>query len=229
MLLNITGGEELNLHEVNEAANIAVEQADSGANVIFGTVIDPTMGDEVRVTVIATGFEGPRDACARAAPRPRARRPPLGQLAGRPRAPRPHRRRRGHRRPRLPARRPRGRPQRRRLACGGCPTFAARPFSTPMRRRVRGWFRSRAGRCPSSTRGSGPSTWQSAPAAESSTSPTWARSRPRGRAPRTSSSACSRTTSRRSTSAAPSTRCSAARTAASSTTSSPTGSPTIAS
>ena len=58
MLLNITGGEELNLHEVNEAANIAVEQADSGANVIFGTVIDPSMGDEVRVTVIATGFEG---------------------------------------------------------------------------------------------------------------------------------------------------------------------------
>src|SRR5215210_2253103 len=58
MLLNITGGEELNLHEVNEAANIAVEQADSGANVIFGTVIDQSMGDEVRVTVIATGFEG---------------------------------------------------------------------------------------------------------------------------------------------------------------------------
>jgi len=58
MLLNITGSEDLNLHEVNDAANIAVEQADKGANVIFGTVIDPTMGDEVRVTVIATGFEG---------------------------------------------------------------------------------------------------------------------------------------------------------------------------
>ncbi|MDQ3573138.1 MAG: cell division protein FtsZ, partial [Actinomycetota bacterium] len=58
MLLNITGSDELALHEVNEAANIAVEQADNGANVIFGTVIDPTMGDEVRVTVIATGFEG---------------------------------------------------------------------------------------------------------------------------------------------------------------------------
>ena len=58
MLLNITGGDELNLHEVNEAANIAVEQADSAANVIFGTVIDPLLGDEVRVTVIATGFEG---------------------------------------------------------------------------------------------------------------------------------------------------------------------------
>mgnify|MGYP000571901176 CR=1 FL=1 len=58
MLLNITGSEDLNLHEVNEAANIAVEHADKGANVIFGTVIDPGMGDEVRVTVIATGFEG---------------------------------------------------------------------------------------------------------------------------------------------------------------------------
>jgi cell division protein FtsZ len=58
MLLNITGSDDLNLHEVNDAANIAVEQADKGANVIFGTVIDPTMGDEVRVTVIATGFEG---------------------------------------------------------------------------------------------------------------------------------------------------------------------------
>jgi cell division protein FtsZ len=58
MLLNITGGEEMNLHEVNEAANIATEQADPGANVIFGTVIDPSLGDEVRVTVIATGFEG---------------------------------------------------------------------------------------------------------------------------------------------------------------------------
>jgi cell division protein FtsZ len=58
MLLNITGSEDLNLHEVNEAANIAVEHADKDANVIFGTVIDPTMGDEVRVTVIATGFEG---------------------------------------------------------------------------------------------------------------------------------------------------------------------------
>ena len=58
MLLNITGSDDLNLHEVNDAANIAVEQADKGANVIFGTVIDSTIGDEVRVTVIATGFEG---------------------------------------------------------------------------------------------------------------------------------------------------------------------------
>ena len=58
MLLNFTGSEDLNLFEVHEAADIVVTNADKGANIIFGTVIDPTMADEVRVTVIATGFEG---------------------------------------------------------------------------------------------------------------------------------------------------------------------------
>jgi cell division protein FtsZ len=58
MLLNFTGSEDLNLFEVNEAADIVVSTADKGANIIFGTVIDRAMGDEVRVTVIATGFEG---------------------------------------------------------------------------------------------------------------------------------------------------------------------------
>ena len=58
MLLNFTGSEDLNLFEVHEAADIVVSTADKGANIIFGTVIDPTMADEVRVTVIATGFEG---------------------------------------------------------------------------------------------------------------------------------------------------------------------------
>src|SRR6266511_2006004 len=58
MLLNFTGSEDLNLFEVHEAADIIVSTADRGANIIFGTVIDPSMGDEVRVTVIATGFEG---------------------------------------------------------------------------------------------------------------------------------------------------------------------------
>src|SRR5437867_5793164 len=58
MLLNFTGSEDLNLFEVHEAADIVVATADKGANIIFGTVIDPTIGDEVRVTVIATGFEG---------------------------------------------------------------------------------------------------------------------------------------------------------------------------
>jgi cell division protein FtsZ len=58
MLINFTGSEDLNLFEVHEAADIVVANADKGANIIFGTVIDPTMADEVRVTVIATGFEG---------------------------------------------------------------------------------------------------------------------------------------------------------------------------
>ena len=58
MLLNFTGSEDLNLFEVHEAADIVVSSADKGANIIFGTVIDPSLGDEVRVTVIATGFEG---------------------------------------------------------------------------------------------------------------------------------------------------------------------------
>ena len=58
MLLNITGGEDLGLFEVNEAAGVVVDTADKGANIIFGAVVDSSMGDEVRVTVIATGFEG---------------------------------------------------------------------------------------------------------------------------------------------------------------------------
>ncbi|NMA54536.1 MAG: cell division protein FtsZ [Firmicutes bacterium] len=57
VLLNITGGTDLGLFEVNEAAAIIAEAADPEANIIFGAVIDETMGDEVKVTVIATGFE----------------------------------------------------------------------------------------------------------------------------------------------------------------------------
>jgi len=57
VLLNITGSGNLGLHEVNEAAAIIAEAADPDANIIFGAVIDESLGDEVRVTVIATGFE----------------------------------------------------------------------------------------------------------------------------------------------------------------------------
>jgi cell division protein FtsZ len=56
VLINITGGPTLSLHEVNEAATLIQEEADDEANIIFGAVIDETMGDEVRITVIATGF-----------------------------------------------------------------------------------------------------------------------------------------------------------------------------
>jgi cell division protein FtsZ len=57
ILLNITGGHDLGLFEVNEAAEIVQGSADSNSNMIFGAVIDDSLGDEVRVTVIATGFD----------------------------------------------------------------------------------------------------------------------------------------------------------------------------
>lgn len=57
VLLNITGGSSLGLFEVNEAAEIIAQAVDPEANIIFGAVIDEAMNDEVRVTVIATGFE----------------------------------------------------------------------------------------------------------------------------------------------------------------------------
>lgn len=56
LLINITGGENLTLHEVNDAATLIQEAADEDANIIFGAVIDPEMKDEIRITVIATGF-----------------------------------------------------------------------------------------------------------------------------------------------------------------------------
>jgi len=57
ILLNISGGSDMGLFEVNEAAQVIHEVAHPEANIIFGTVIDDDMGDEVRVTVIAAGFE----------------------------------------------------------------------------------------------------------------------------------------------------------------------------
>src|SRR5689334_22908632 len=57
ILLNITGGRDLGLFEVNEAAEIIHSAADANSNIIFGAVIDEGMGDEIRVTVIATGFD----------------------------------------------------------------------------------------------------------------------------------------------------------------------------
>jgi len=56
VLLNITGGRNLGLHEISEAASIIYDQAQEDANIILGSVIDEAMGDEVTVTIIATGF-----------------------------------------------------------------------------------------------------------------------------------------------------------------------------
>lgn len=57
VLFNVTGGSSMTLFEVNQAAAIIRETAHPDVNMIFGAVIDPEMGDEIRVTVIATGFE----------------------------------------------------------------------------------------------------------------------------------------------------------------------------
>jgi cell division protein FtsZ len=59
VLINITGGPDLTLHEVNEAASLINDTAHEDANVIFGAVIDDNLNEEVRVTVIATGFVRP--------------------------------------------------------------------------------------------------------------------------------------------------------------------------
>jgi len=57
ILLNITGGPDMSLDEVNEASSLIQEEADEEANIIFGTVIDQNMQDEIRITIIATGFD----------------------------------------------------------------------------------------------------------------------------------------------------------------------------
>jgi cell division protein FtsZ len=57
LLFNITGGKNATLNEVNEAANLISQVADPDANIIFGSVIDDTIEDQIRITVIATGFD----------------------------------------------------------------------------------------------------------------------------------------------------------------------------
>jgi cell division protein FtsZ len=58
VLLSVSGGSDLGLFEINEAARLVADSAHPDANIIFGAVIDDTLGDEVRVTVIAAGFDG---------------------------------------------------------------------------------------------------------------------------------------------------------------------------
>jgi cell division protein FtsZ len=57
VLMSIAGGSDLGLFEINEAASLVQDAAHQDANIIFGTVIDDSLGDEVRVTVIAAGFD----------------------------------------------------------------------------------------------------------------------------------------------------------------------------
>jgi cell division protein FtsZ len=92
VLLSIQGGSDLGLFEINEAASLVADSAHPDANIIFGAVIDDALGDEVRVTVIAAGFdsgtphhrkaEAPRRATQSDAPAPAA-----GSAAPPPRTP----------------------------------------------------------------------------------------------------------------------------------------------
>ena len=77
ILLNVTGGKDLTLYEVNEAAQLVSESADKDAQIIFGTVIDESIKDEVKITVIATGFTGHIDVIGTLAYEPQAR--PMAQ------------------------------------------------------------------------------------------------------------------------------------------------------
>jgi cell division protein FtsZ len=67
LLVNITGGEEVGLHEVDAASRVVLEAAGGDANMIFGAVIDPSLGDAIRVTVIAAGFGVPQEDQPRSA------------------------------------------------------------------------------------------------------------------------------------------------------------------
>jgi cell division GTPase FtsZ len=60
VLLSIAGPRDMTLHEVNTAATLISDYSDADANIIFGAVIDETLGDEMRVTVIAAGFDRDR-------------------------------------------------------------------------------------------------------------------------------------------------------------------------
>src|SRR5213080_2002101 len=73
VLMNISGGSDLGLFEINEAAQLVADAAHPEANIIFGAVIDDALGDEVRVTVIAAGFDG-------GSPRQRAHEPRRAQI-----------------------------------------------------------------------------------------------------------------------------------------------------
>jgi cell division protein FtsZ len=57
VLINITGGKDLGLHEISEASSVIQEAAHPDANIIFGAVVDETLEEEIRITVIATGFD----------------------------------------------------------------------------------------------------------------------------------------------------------------------------
>ena len=83
VLLSVAGGSDLGLFEINEAAQLVSEAAHAEANIIFGAVIDDALGDEVRVTVIAAGFDGGAPRPARQARRQQAEQAVAAPAPGR--------------------------------------------------------------------------------------------------------------------------------------------------
>ncbi|MGW3367751.1 cell division protein FtsZ [Streptosporangium canum] len=81
VLLSIAGGSDLGLFEINEAAQLVSNAAAPDANIIFGTVIDDALGDEVRVTVIAAGFDEPAAETKTVVPQPASRQQPAARPA----------------------------------------------------------------------------------------------------------------------------------------------------
>ncbi len=75
ILFVITAGPNLTMHEVNEAAEVITASSDLDAKIIFGTVIDERMGDELKVTVVATGFSGFQERGEKSIPEPEKRQP----------------------------------------------------------------------------------------------------------------------------------------------------------
>jgi len=88
VLFNITGGKNLGLQELNAAAQIIADAVDPDAEIIFGTAIDPRLGDEVKITVIATGFN--REAPFEAIPEQYRREQPEDDAPSPPAEPQPH-------------------------------------------------------------------------------------------------------------------------------------------
>ena len=143
VLLSISGGSDLGLFEINEAAQLVSEAAHPEANIIFGAVIDDALGDEVRVTVIAAGFDGgqppPSAAATSARPRRAGRRPRRDEPSVRDgSAEQPSVSARCRQRPadgasrsRPPSRRPTPRSPRRRAAGPAVPDSAAEELDVP--------------------------------------------------------------------------------------------------
>lgn len=80
VLMNITGGSNLTLYEVNEAADIVMQAAHPEVNMIFGAVINEDLKDEIIVTVIATGFDQSKDGKDQSSPIGRSKKPPFGPV-----------------------------------------------------------------------------------------------------------------------------------------------------